>query len=340
MRARHDERIVSEQSDSAGRQSGMIHAAGRLSLAVPLFVIATVVAACVASAPVATGVHPSVSGQSEPLARSPGRPSPQASPGLVPRDAPAAGTSGPIRSTRLTASPRPDPTPPPWALDVVGELACGGAPQPIGAVVAEDSPGSSADRGAEGALDRWIADVAPFFVALPLSGFEELRRTEHFVLFAHVAHGGPKAVALATDIGNVPAPGNWTVTRFAACDAAEFDPGARLAHDIRIWSDGAGRVETTRLLERADCYGRAALRVETRLFVRDPTGNAFDPESLLTTYSANVALPKSARATDYREGGRRLHLAADGTAAFVESPSGVERWPRVRGDEYVRTDCN
>jgi hypothetical protein len=166
------------------------------------------------------------------------------------------------------------------------------------------------------------------------------RRSDHFVLFAHRSEGEAKVLVLAVDVGDVPVPGSWTVTRFAACDASEFAPDVRVGYDVRIWTDNKGRVPTTRLLEREDCYGARALRVDGQLFVRDPTGNAFDPQALLSTYHGNVSLPKSARQTTYRDGDRRLHLAADGSAAFVESPEGVERWPRVRGDEYIRTDCN
>lgn len=168
----------------------------------------------------------------------------------------------------------------------------------------------------------------------------ERRRAEHWVLFAHEVEGDPKVVVLVSDIGDVPLPGRWTATSFAACDATEFDPGARLGYDIRIWSDGVRRVSTDLLLEREDCYGGRALRVDGKLFVRDPIGDAFDRAQLLTTYRADVTLPGSAVRTTYRDGERRLYLAADGSAAFIESPAGVERWPRVRGDEYVRVDCN
>lgn len=118
-----------------------------------------------------------------------------------------------------------------------------------------------------------------------------------------------------------------------------IEPGVRLVYDIRIWSEEAGRVSTSQLLEMEDCYGGRRMRVEGRLFVRDPT-DAYDPAQLLTTYRASVELPVSAKTTAFTDGDRRLYFAEDGAAAFIESPAGVERWPRVRGDEYLRTDCN
>jgi hypothetical protein len=192
----------------------------------------------------------------------------------------------------------------------------------------------------EGALTRWLGDEAPVYVVLPLDGFSQVRRTGHWALFAHEVASRPKVVLLVADVGEVPLLGRWSATGFAACDASEFNPAARLGYDIQIWNDHSGRVSTSRLLDREDCYGGRALRIEGRLFVRDPTGDAFDPAELFTTYRDDASLPVSAEPSEYREGDRRLYFASDGSAAFIESPESVERWPRVRGDEYMRTDCN
>lgn len=192
----------------------------------------------------------------------------------------------------------------------------------------------------EEALEVWIGDEADIYVVLPLDGYGEIARASHWTLFAHLVEGISKVVVLATNVEPAPLPGRWTVAAFAACDAAEFDPSASLGYDIRIWSDDKGRVSTSRLLEMEDCDGGRTMRVEGRLFVRNPTGDAYEPAQLLTTYLADAKLPTSAEATPFREGERRLYYAADGSAAYVESPEAVERWPRVRGDEYLRTDCN
>lgn len=59
-------------------------------------------------------------------------------------------------------------------------------------------------------------------MTLPLDGFTEVRRADHWLLFAQEVDGQVKAVVLAAGTGSVPLPGRWMVTAFAAftaCDA-------------------------------------------------------------------------------------------------------------------------
>jgi hypothetical protein len=175
----------------------------------------------------------------------------------------------------------------------------------LGAVVGDTPHGMTDAPDPAQALNHWIADEAPDYVVLPLGGYRAVHRAEHWTLFAHQVEGSPKVVVLVADTGAVPRVGHWTAMSFAACDAAEFDPSVPLGYDIKVWSDRDGRVSTRRLMERQDCYGARVMRVETKLFVQDPTGTAFEPEYLLTTYDPDVPLPGSARLTDFVDGERR-----------------------------------
>ncbi len=266
--------------------------------------------------------------------------------GTVPPDAATSAPDSPAASTMPRSSPGASAsqavraTPPPWAFDLPGELECDTPPQQIGAVVGETLPVMTDDADPQSALASWIGNEARLYVVLPLEGYTVVERAEHWVLFAHEVDGASKVVVVVADAGDVPLPGRWSTTAFASCDASEFEPGVDLGYDIQIWSDDQGRVSTSRLLDREDCYGGRALRLEAKLYVRDPTGQAFDPAQLLTTYDGDVDLPDSATATEYHDGDRHLYLDGDGSAAFIETRHGVERWPRVRGDEYLRTDCN
>lgn len=264
------------------------------------------------------------------------------------RSSPVPATDAP--SSALTVSGDPaapvEPTtsaslaaPPAWALDVVAELGCAGPPQQLGAVVGDRSLGIAAGATPEQALASWLRNEAGNYLVLPLGGFASRERADHWALFAHEVGGRAKAVVLVSDVGDAASQGPWSATTFAACDAAEFDPDTPLGYDVRIWRDDDGPVSTTRLLERADCYQARVLRVDGQLFVQDPTGVGFEAAQLLTTYDANVTLPSSAAPTPYMDGDRHLYLGP-GEAAYVRSPEGVERWPRVRGDEYMRIDCN
>ena len=118
---------------------------------------------------------------------------------------------------------------------------------------------------------------------------------------------------------------------------------ARLG-EVRVWTDRNGAIVPTSVVgERADCYQGTRLAVEGRLYVWDPHDGyylAYDPSTLEGTFETLVTLPAGAIDTGYREGARRLYLADDGSAAYVATDDGVQRWPHVLGDIVSRTDCN
>jgi len=248
---------------------------------------------------------------------------------------PPAGSAGPA------ASPSPSPvSPPAWALAPAEVLECAGSPQPIGAVIGVGSPTIYDARDPETALLTWMTDVARDTFILPLDGYTEVASAENWVLFGHESGGRIKAIALAADAGEVPIQGRWTVTQFAACDPSEFAPGVPLSLGATLWTDEDGQpFPITRVVEQAVCGEARLVIVEGQAFVRDPEGAAFNESRLQTSFESDVSLPASAQATPYRQGDRRMYVAADRSAAFISEGNVVERWPRVRKDQYVPPDC-
>ena len=134
----------------------------------------------------------------------------------------------------------------------------------------------------------------------------------------------------------------WVPYQVAACDAADFDGSLRTSTGIiQAGSMSIGQpCAATALTEMPDCYDGTQLTLDGRLYVRDLRGAAYDPQRLLGSFEVDASLPADAVDTGYRQGHRQLFLAPDDRYVYVVSPLRVERWPRVKGDEYGRTDCN
>ena len=133
----------------------------------------------------------------------------------------------------------------------------------------------------------------------------------------------------------------WVPYQLAACDAADFGDSIPPGTAMSGWVDGMGNpVPAATLSEIADCYDGTLLTLDGRLYVRDLRGGAYEPTRLLGTFDDDASLPADAVDTGYRHGHRQLFLAPDDRYLYVVSPLRVERWPRVKGDEYGRGDCN
>lgn len=256
-----------------------------------------------------------------------------------------------IRDFRVRLEPLPDPTPTPtpvpsttpepapaWAADAVTSLQC-----EIG--VSTDGPSGPMDISEDGptadqAQRSFLSFVSNAFLIFPKDGFVEQARSDSARLFAHVVDGRIRAAIVAvTRDGR--ANGVWWVSSVASCDPAEWAPATEAGVPLTIWTGPDGsRVPAATLLERDDCYGASVLRLGGRLFVRDPSGGAVDPTQLESTYDGDTPLPSTAVRQPFRDGDRSLFLSRDGRAAYVASPSGVERWPHVIQDVILRTDCN
>ena len=253
---------------------------------------------------------------------------------LLPSDGPR-----PTRPPLPTPTPSPTPEPDPeWAADATSSLECDVGLSTIGPTgqmdIGEDGP--TAGAAVHAVLDFFGNSMINF----PIDGFASRATTSRAELYAYVVGGRVKAAIVAHTRDR--AANLWWVSSVASCDPAEWDPETSTGlAALRIWTDGAGnRVSPSMLFERADCYGATRLTVGGHLYVRDPTGSAYDTAALEETYDGDATLPATAIRQPYTDGARRLYLAKDGRAAFVVSGSSVELWPHVTDDDYSRTDCN
>jgi hypothetical protein len=250
-----------------------------------------------------------------------------------------AGPSGPGPSIRPTDDPSFTAQPAPaWAGDASLSLDCVGAPSTIGPTGSMDI-GSSV-FSSDAALSDFLDFVATSGLAFPAAGFRQADTAIGARLYTYVVAGQVKAVVVANAEGGLEE-GRWFAGSVASCDPSEFDTTRDFGQKLTIWRDAAGRaVSTSVLYERGDCYQATKLTFDDHLYVRDPTGFGYEQAHLQATYDGDVALPANAVRQPYADGSRRLYLAKDGRAVYVVDGRTVERWPHVKGDEYVRMDCN
>jgi hypothetical protein len=248
------------------------------------------------------------------------------------------GTPGPTTST---AQPPGGTTPepgPPWAADPATALDCDGPPAPIGPEPFVPSP-AAPDPGR--AIDLWLARTHDIVVAFPRAGFSVVEESGSWDLYGVRAGGRTRAVVV---LERAPGGSSWSVVGVASCDPSEFDSSTPLGFEITIWEGPTGSaIPTTTIREVADCYGGTQLTYNGRLYVWDPTlgtSGAYDPATLEGTFSVTPLVPSEATKTLFEEGGRVLYEAPDGSALYIGTTAGVQRWPHVIGDEVVRTDCN
>lgn len=247
---------------------------------------------------------------------------------VAPSNEPSASAA---QSNALT--PEPDPA---WAADATTSLECDTGLSTVGPSgpmdIGEDGPTSDA------AVHALLDFTRNSLVIFPTERFVSRTAASRAELFTYVVDGRVKAAIVAHTRDR--SANLWWVSSVASCDPAEWDPRTPTGVPMRIWTDAAGvRVPASVLLERADCYGATVMRLDGRLYVRDP-GQAVDRSQLEATYDGDTTLPSTAAKQVYRDGDRRLYLALDGKASYVVRPGIVERWPHVRGDEIQRIDCN
>ena len=234
----------------------------------------------------------------------------------------------------------PTPTPgPAWAGDARAALECEGPPSTFGSDGPVGLDRVEVQPSAEDAMRAYGDAVRLFNLPFPTTGFEPAGTATGARLFVDRVDGKAKAAIVVGTVGGGTST-LWRVMSIATCDPSEYDPATPLGGGIRIWTDASGnRVSTTILAETADCYQGTQLRLAGRLFVRVPFGGVSE-EQLEVEYRADTTLPDDAVLQPYRDGSRRLYVAASGKAAFVVDGATVERWPHVIGDEVQRTDCN
>jgi len=255
-----------------------------------------------------------------------------AAPPTPPPSAPAIASS-PSPAPTATS---PDGTPPAWIGTMVGMLQCKWPVAPIGEAVGDAPIGGEVMDDPDTALAAFLQTDSRVYTSFPLSGWARLDHSPRWTLYGSLNDGRRVALIVIEHIA-----AGWVPYQLAACDAADFyfplQPGTKLP----AWVDGNGRsMPATVINETADCFDGTQLRLDGRLYVRDLRGAAYDPSSLLDSFEIDASLPADAIDTGYGQGHRRVYRAPDDRAVYVVSPLRVERWPRVKGDQYARTDCN
>jgi hypothetical protein len=261
----------------------------------------------------------------------------------------------PPSPTRPTGSPDPsdvatlDPSEsvdpaaaPSWAIGLTNQLDCI-TPSVIHGDEYEPEGFAWPKEGAtepEEALEVFIRDhYVPW---LPGTGYHPTDTNAWWVRWVYTVGGDVKAIVIGSSTLSGDDDGRWRIVAIRACATVEFDPSDGLANGDHVWTDASGQpVPSDVLEERGDCYRGSWIRLDGRMFVRDPSGSAYDPSQLLGSYDGDTMLPAAATRLPYRDRHRSLYLSPDRDAIYVsEGGSTVERWPRVRGDQYERTDCN
>lgn len=208
------------------------------------------------------------------------------------------------------------------ALECSGDPYLGTTGRNWGVTGGHDSPGE--------ALEAFIHDEA---AALPPQDYRAERETKERVLYSYDVDGDTKvAVIVAHGPTGASDESGWSVETFAQCDPAELPAAVTAKLGIEVWVDQHGkRVPTTVIrssqgAEHCDWDSATLLSLQGAMFVRDPKG-VLPPEWFSATFDPDVTRPADANDTGYRLDRQRLWVAADRSAAYVETENAVERWP-------------
>jgi hypothetical protein len=207
-------------------------------------------------------------------------------------------------------------------------LECAGAPY-LGDTGRNAGVGGGHDSAVD-AVEEFVRDAS---WTVPPAGYRVEREAGDRVLFSFDVDGRTKvAVIVADGLTDTLDRTGWGVETFALCNPAEFPAPVTDELGINVWSNDQGdRVPTTTISsgrgpEHCDWDSATFLHLDDRTFAKDPD-DVLPPEWFQLTYDDDVSLPPDARDTGYRLERQRLFLAVDGSAAFIVTEQGAERWP-------------
>jgi len=199
-----------------------------------------------------------------------------------------------------------------------------------------DSGLESVQDDAESAFENWT-DEEGIGASMPGpdDGYVVERVEGDRVLLSYDVDGLTKVAVIAADgIRDWNDDVGWGVESWGQCDPAELPAAVTDELGLAVWQDPEGRRVPIGTLssadgpEHCDWQDIVFLHLRDDTFLRDTEGELRD--FLRTTYSETAALPDNAKDTGFEHGGRRLWLAADGSAAYLvaaEDAGDVERWP-------------
>ena len=219
------------------------------------------------------------------------------------------------------------------ALECDGEVYAGGGGDYVdgGLESVQDSP--------EEALANYVAEEEGTYPG-PAEGFAVEVRTEDRVLLSYDVGDRTKVAAVAADeIRDWQGDTGWGIESWAQCDPAELPAGVAEELGENVWTDADGnRVPVTTVTdfpgpEHCDWQDLTFLTVEGQHFLGGPADDYLVTHYLDGRWDPDTELPAHPEVivdTGYQRQGRRLWLAADGSAAYVgETPDHVERWPAM-----------
>lgn len=240
---------------------------------------------------------------------------------------------------QASSTPTRSPFGPSWLPGgILGALSCDGPILAMGAGADADSlAGSAQAPSLAQSIAMFRNSEARVYAWLPLEGYDTIRTDAHFSLLAHRVDGRSRAVALFANVDVDGHATEWTLAQVAACDPSEFAPGVAVSYGLRVWTQNGKRVSTATILDTVPpCKAAELLRVEGRTFVRSPSTSI---GAVQGPYVSDGIRPSDAVETPYTEGGRSLWLSPDGSAAWIETDTRVERWPRLIDGDPSSIDC-
>ncbi|MCV0402214.1 MAG: hypothetical protein K5924_00735 [Chloroflexi bacterium] len=244
-----------------------------------------------------------------------------------------------IAALTVTACAGPAPTPSdPFAgaASTADLLACDGPISDLGGRSESGFGDSAGAASADEAFRAWLPTSA---FAIPRSGYRKLGSDANRHVYVFEAAGRAKVVVLFEPVldevnGGMP----FILTELRACAPSEWGADADLGQGVVIWEhEETGRVLFDRAgSEHCDWESVRILHVDRpdgtlgAQYVRDPQ-RVLRGAGLLDSYADDVELPDGAEFSGYRStDGMELWFTPENRAAFVVTPDGVERWPRVR----------
>jgi hypothetical protein len=227
--------------------------------------------------------------------------------------------------------PAPAVLPPITNLDA--QLACDGAPQPIGGEIGQIAPTGGTDTASSGPWLEGLRDID-----LPLSGYEEVPKVPWedgragFVRYEYRAQNRVKVVIVMAGHSVEGGRGAWQIVAFRACPGSEFDVADGRTIDNEPWVDGSGApsVDVRAQSGPGHCGWQSTvwLWFRERVYLRDPL--AVFGDRTVGQYLPQDTLPADAHATGFRSLHRDLFANADRHFVWVRTSAAIERWPAFR----------
>lgn len=222
---------------------------------------------------------------------------------------------------------------PVWAINLDAQLDCDSPPQEIGGEIRTLQP-----VGETGTASPWPWLYQEDDADLPLEGWTEEPKVpwetgeSDLMRYINVVEGRLKAVIIMGGHSTDGGPGNWEIVAFRACPPNEYDHLRGRTTDDAPWIDADGQPTTLArtIVGPGHCGYESTVWLfldgDSRLYLRDPLGVLRDV--WVGDYLPSTTLPNDAEATGLRSRDRELFTTPNEDFVYIQTPAGVERWPR------------